>query len=541
MRCEVTEVVRAVVVILTLGCLWALGRKENVHTLPGWRLMLAGLGMTSFGVLLDSADRLAIMNGMISEGAKKFWVVPEVTLGYALGFLFLAAGLMKWLPAVARSQNSEGSLKKAKSALEPTAKERTAGLRARESGFHAFLESSPIVACIKNREGKLVSASRRWIEQFSLTGEDRPGKTSSKVFSKDVAAKIQDAERDEATEILRRTEGRYRMLVESLPDAVFVVSDGVVVFCNQSAVELSASTNPGNVLGRQMLDFFHPDDRQMVQRRYERLSSGRPDMALSDLRFLRLDGGIVEISAKESLVTFRGRAAIQAVFRDISDAKATERQLSESLKEKEILLKEIHHRIKNNLAVVNSLLNLQSLRATDEFHRQMFQEAQQRIRSMAVAHENLHRSENLARVSMEEYIGSLVDHLLVSTGRPGASPVLKKEIQEASFELETAIPVGFIVTELVSNCLKHAFVPGHHAEITIGLRPVDGEYELTVSDNGVGIPDRIDPGRPKSLGLELVHIFVSQLAGTIDIARRNGTEITIRFKEITRGRKAGTK
>ena len=221
------------------------------------------------------------------------------------------------------------------------------------------------------------------------------------------------------------------------------------------------------------------------------------------------------------------------VFLDITDHKKAEDQIKASLKEKEVLLREIHHRVKNNLAVIGSLLTLQSGYATDDVHKKMFENTEARVRSMALAHELLYQSESLADIRSGEYIGNLVDHLIATANYIGAIINVKKEMEDVSFSLNTAIPVGFLVTELVSNCLKHAFTDRIEGEIRVSLRSVgDQEFELIVKDNGVGMPEDVDFENLTSLGLDLVDTFVEQLKGKLEIRGDEGTEVRVRFKEI---------
>jgi PAS domain S-box-containing protein len=223
---------------------------------------------------------------------------------------------------------------------------------------------------------------------------------------------------------------------------------------------------------------------------------------------------------------------------DISDLKLARdaRQeanegLAKALREKDVLLREIHHRVKNNLAVMNSLLSLQAGFATDRVHRKMFTDAQTRIRSMALAHDLLYRSERLADIRSDEYIGNLLDYLIASISNVGKVVEIKKELEDLSFSLDTTIPVGFLITELVSNSLKHAFPDRNEGEIRVSLRSVgEQEFELMVKDDGVGIPEHVDLEDPQSLGLELVNTFVEQLKGQIEIVRHAGTEVRTRFK-----------
>ncbi|MFC1836662.1 histidine kinase dimerization/phosphoacceptor domain -containing protein [Thermodesulfobacteriota bacterium] len=234
----------------------------------------------------------------------------------------------------------------------------------------------------------------------------------------------------------------------------------------------------------------------------------------------------------ELMVTFQETVETSlTLLCEAQQRSLAEDQIQASLKEKEILLKEIHHRVKNNLTLVCGLLSLQAARA-DETHRGLFADLEARVMSMALAHEKLYKSESLAHFNLDEYIGGLIDHLVGSTSM-GTSIKLRKRINNVSFGLDTAIPVGFIVTELVSNCLKHAFPGGREGEIIISLRSIgEKKFELVVSDNGVGIPSDIDLSKPASLGTDLVKAFATKLKGRIEILRDNGTEVRVRFEEI---------
>ncbi len=223
---------------------------------------------------------------------------------------------------------------------------------------------------------------------------------------------------------------------------------------------------------------------------------------------------------------------------DITDRKRAEDQVRSSLEEKEVLLREVHHRVKNNLAVMSSLLNLQARYVHEESHRHLFEDAQARIRSMAVAHELLYRAENLADLNIPEYLARLGDHLVVSTKSLRIPIHLRKDIEPVSFGLDTAIPLGFILTELVTNSIKHAFPQGEEGEIRISLRSLDDdEFELSVSDTGVGVPPDVDPNNPRSLGLSLVNTFVNQLGGTLEVRTDKGTETRVRFTDASQSDK----
>jgi ammonium transporter len=204
-----------------------------------------------------------------------------------------------------------------------------------------------------------------------------------------------------------------------------------------------------------------------------------------------------------------------------------------SLKEKEMLLREIHHRVKNNLQVISSLIGLQSRYRKDDQAIEMAKESQNRIKAMALIHEKLYRSKDFANVEFSDYIKNLVNDLFASYRVSTSRVALKLDIKNISLGIDTAIPTGLIVNELVSNSLKYAFPEGMDGEIRISLRSLNnGEKELIVSDNGVGLPESLDIEKAESLGLRMItNLTERSLHGKVNINKSNGTEFQIIFKE----------
>lgn len=219
----------------------------------------------------------------------------------------------------------------------------------------------------------------------------------------------------------------------------------------------------------------------------------------------------------------------QDLTEEIRRREEAEAIIRASLDEKEVLLKEIHHRVKNNLQIISSLLNLQSGFIDDEKTLQMFRESQSRIQSMALVHEKLYQSEDLARVPFAEYVEGLVSFL---TRSYNAGQVrISLDVAPVFLSLDTSIPCGLMISELVSNAFKYAFPDGQSGDIYVHLKAVDDEcYDLIVGDTGVGFPDALDFQETDSLGLQLVTTLASQLDGQITLKRQNGTEFHIRFR-----------
>jgi two-component sensor histidine kinase len=211
------------------------------------------------------------------------------------------------------------------------------------------------------------------------------------------------------------------------------------------------------------------------------------------------------------------------------------RHLEASLKEKELLLREVHHRVKNNLQVLSSLLRLQSRQVQAPEDRGLFDESQNRIRSIALLHERLCRSRDLARIDFAAYVEDLVAQVFRAFGVDRARISCTTDIDGVFFGIDTAIPCGLIINELVSNALKHAFSEGAEGRIEVSIRPLEkGEYQLTVADNGEGMPAAANDagGEGRSLGMRLVSILAEdQLHGSITVKNDSGTAFHVRFRE----------
>jgi two-component sensor histidine kinase len=216
---------------------------------------------------------------------------------------------------------------------------------------------------------------------------------------------------------------------------------------------------------------------------------------------------------------------------EIAERMRAEEQIKASLKEKEVLLKEIHHRVKNNLQIVSSLLHLQSQYIKDQPALDVLVESQNRIRSMALIHERLYRSQDLASIDFAVYIQDLTTHLIRSYRARPAPIDLKIDAQDVYLAVDTAIPCGLITNELISNALKHAFPDGKAGEIRIKMElEGDRQFTLIVGDNGVGFPPDVDFENTESLGMQLVNTLVNQLDGTIELhSDDEGAEFRITF------------
>lgn len=350
-----------------------------------------------------------------------------------------------------------------------------------------------------------------------------------------VSLRTEINERGEMEQALRESEERFRDLIDLLPVFVYETDEkGSFTFVNRLALDLGGYTWDEISRSFGVERAVIPEDRPRVLRDVTRIMTGEKLIG-EQYTVLKKAGDTVPIEVWSNPIV-RGEKIVggRGVGIDVTERKKAEERIKTSLKEKEILLREIHHRVKNNLAVISSLLRLKSRFAPEDM-RSMFEDALDRVKAMAIAHEKLYQSENLATLDIGDYVESLVEHLFLSSGCSEASIALKKNIEPLSLGLDTALPLGLLLTELVSNCLKHAFPNDGRGEVEIVLRSAGSrQYELVVRDNGVGIPDHVDFRNPGSLGLELVDNFVKQLHGTLEIDGKKGAEIRVRFREKQR-------
>jgi PAS domain S-box-containing protein len=224
-------------------------------------------------------------------------------------------------------------------------------------------------------------------------------------------------------------------------------------------------------------------------------------------------------------------AEISLVAHDISEKKKTNLEIVESLKEKEVLLKEIHHRVKNNLQVISSILNLQSSFVSDENTLGILQESRNRIRSMAIIHENLYRTEDFSSINFADYLQNLTANLVASY-RIHDEVILECELDQIDLILDQAIPCGLLVNELITNALKYAWKSGEKGTITLKLHETKGCVHLFVGDNGVGLPAKFEDINSDTLGLQLVVTLIEQLDGELTVNSDKGTEYLIKFDNI---------
>lgn len=329
-----------------------------------------------------------------------------------------------------------------------------------------------------------------------------------------------------------QSEQQFRMLIEALPDIVLTVDrDGRYLKVLAQRNSLLAAP-PSELEGKLIHDSLPREIADQC-------------LAIIQETFDSREGQVVEyeLDVIGGHKWFEGRTspllepdgAIRKVLwiaRDVTERKQAEEEIKAALAEKEILLKEIYHRVNNNLQIIISLLKLQAGYIADRETRELFQQNRNRITSMAIIHEMLYQAENLANIDFPRYVRKLADYLCYQYSVNPAAIRLEQDIEGIRLNLNTAIPCGLIVNELLSNCLSHCFPEGTEGIIRITMRrSATNEIKLTIENNGISFPEDLSAQDPPSFGLELIHTLARQLGGELEIQRGEWTVFRITFQE----------
>lgn len=367
-----------------------------------------------------------------------------------------------------------------------------------------------------------------------------------------------------AEQSMRESEEKYRELIEQAADGIFIGDPkGNFIEVNSFACELSGYTKK-ELLKMNMSQFFAKSELKRKPLRYDLLING--DIIVKERTLTRKDGTRITI---EMNTKHMSNGNYQAIMRNINERKRAEDMLFQyqeeleslvkrrtqqlekaiadlkkenserlhmeellkfQLKEKVILLKEIHHRVKNNMQVIISLLNLQAANINDSKMLELYQESQNRIKSMALIHEKLYQSKDLTHIDFSEYVCSLTNYLAHSFLSEDNTIEIETKSQNISLEYDIVIALGLIINELVSNSIKYAFKGLDRGKVEISLKKVKGNLlHLCVADNGNGIPKQINFRNTKSLGLQLVCSLTEQIGGIISMTNTTGTKFCIKF------------
>lgn len=338
-----------------------------------------------------------------------------------------------------------------------------------------------------------------------------------------------------AEEALRESETQKKAILDVSIDSIRLVDKDLRIIWANSTTTREFNVAPEEIIGQPcykiLLDRNAPCDGCPSKKALE---SGKTEHSIALKRYLKgIEGETYWDNCAVPVKNESGDIVkLIQITRNITESKKAEERIKASLKEKEVLLREIHHRVKNNMQVISALLQLQAEKIEEDKYFRMFQETQDRIRSMALIHERLYKSQDLANVDFAGYVQNLLYNLFQSYSVDQGKVVLNINVGETSLGLDRAIPCGLIINELVSNSLKYAFPRQREGEIEVTLRPInENEVQLVVRDNGIGLPEDFHFQTTQSLGLRLVAILAKdQLKGEIELDLTDGTTFKIVFR-----------
>jgi PAS domain S-box-containing protein len=458
-------------------------------------------------------------------------------------------------------------------------------LRQGESKYRVLIENLPQKIFLKDRDGVYISCNENYARDLGINPQEIAGKTDYDFFPKELADKyraddkrimeygktedieekyIQDGaevfvqtvktpvvdkegniigvqgifwditERKKADEALRASEEKYRVVFETTGTAIIIVKDDIISMINTEFEKLSGYSKEEVEGKKSWREFIIKEDLERMKK-YYRLYKIDPGAVPNTYEFKACDkyGNIKDIFMRIALIPNTKKMVVSLL--DITEHKQAEENLRISSKEKEILLREVHHRTKNNLQVILSLLDLQSLTIGDKQMLGGIKDIQNRIRSISLVHEKLYQSKDLSNVNLKNYIQELTNALLKSYEGSKHRISLILDIDNIFISLDTITTCGLIINELVSNSLKYAFPNNRKGQIRIALHATGrDEIELRISDNGIGLPEGLDFKNTKSLGLKLVKWLADdQLEGRVRLKVEKGTDFLIKFKETT--------
>jgi PAS domain S-box-containing protein len=334
-------------------------------------------------------------------------------------------------------------------------------------------------------------------------------------------------EKAEAEEKLRQSEQRYRLLAENSLLGVYIHQDDRFVYSNRRLQEIlgySAEELGAIKVWEIFPEEIQPEMRSLTRAQYE----GREQPTSFERQACTRTGETRWLEISAVATKYEAKPAVLGTMADISERTHARQELENALQEREVLLREIHHRVKNNLAIISSLLSFQTRSPEEMPLSRAFEEVASRIRSMALAHEILMQSENLAVLNVHDYLGKLVAETASSSGSALSIHMIETSTDNAFLDIDTAVPLGFIITEIIMSMGKHAASSSDERRARIEFHRIQPDRcRLSVSDTGGGIPKDAQIENPVSLSAQLLRIYVEQLRGVIEPEKYDGRYIAI--------------
>jgi len=325
------------------------------------------------------------------------------------------------------------------------------------------------------------------------------------------------------------SEERFRTLVDNTPYAVLVMVDGHIAFANGPAAQLLDLPSPDYSIGDDIMIYVQLDDHERFKEHMGQAEKSGARMHQEEFRLLSCHGQVLEVESCAAPLRFSNKDAILIFAHDIRRRKQAENEIKGSLREKELLLKEIHHRVKNNLQIITSLISLQCTGISNPGEIERAQRLEWRIRSMALIHEQLYGAGNFASIDMAEYIKNLSGRLASSFSGSAGKVQLVIDASPTPMGIDKAVPCGLLVNELITNAYKHVFNTNGEGRLDISLHWDAGLVTLMVRDNGPCFPEGFDFGNSNTLGGQLIIELTRQLGGKLNLACTPGAQIEVTF------------
>ena len=359
--------------------------------------------------------------------------------------------------------------------------------------------------------------------RVTVSGDDELAELASSINNS--LFSLQKYEKD-----LETSEKKYRNFFETTGTAMIIAEDDLTISLVNRTFENMVGLKKSDIIGKNWIEMIVPEQREKIKEYHmtSDYADANPGLKTYDTE-INVNGEAKYFFATFDFIPGTKKSLISLI--DITDRKIAETLLKSSLKEKELLLREIHHRVKNSLQIIASLLSLQASEFDDPVVKESYNESENRIHSIALVHEILYNSTDISEINIRGYVESLIENILYTYDVDTTKIKIELDVEDHDLGIETSIPLGLIINELISNSIKHAFNNGT-GTVTLKLSKIGESYTLMLGDNGVGLPESFDINETTTLGLILVNQLVNQLDGSIEVVVKKGTHYTIRFKEL---------
>ncbi|MDO5837019.1 MAG: PAS domain S-box protein [Methanobacterium sp.] len=391
--------------------------------------------------------------------------------------------------------------------------------------YHKLRRINPDYAP-RNYEARIITRNGT-IKPVHLTVAMIPG------TEKSMASILDMTELQRSKIAIKESQERFKSIFENAAEAIILFDcQGNIVEFNGKFKETFGIKN-GEIIGQNFVKMgtmmgMHPEESRQI---INDLITGN-ELKQVEWILKNINGKQIVFRVRPSLIkTKTSVIGILLIMEDITELKNVENSLKNSLEEKEMLLREIHHRVKNNLQIISSLLSLQRLQVENPQTADILWECQGRVRAMAMIHENIYQSQDIGRINFKNYVEMLLYDIYNLYRVDKKLIILEMLIEGVEMGIETAMPCGLVINELATNCIKHAF-PHGNGTLKIELKTDGDLHLLIIEDDGIGLPENLDPQKSKKLGLMVVNTLVNQLNGEMEIDRTNGTKFIIKFREL---------